>query len=213
LLTGFNTDIEFGGKTYHVQTEDREGDDRIFESLVYVQGRILDAYRTRYANLIDKGYDEDSLASVLEAQHKRIIRWIKNGRYDPEAVQPFGEGIITDRSFDDVVLEFLKEEVGQEELEIRVEELGNVASGWTGALRVTLRSSRLNRPLADAPVMIELERPSEDKPVRLFHGISDRKGVVLAEVTLPDAPEGSQVRVVVDTELGVVESRLPLPNG
>jgi hypothetical protein len=212
LLTGFNTDIEFGGKIYHVQTEDREGDDPIFESLVYVQGQILDAYRTQYANLIDKGYDQASLASVLEAQHKRIIRWIKNGRYDPEAVHPFGEGIITDRSFDDLVLEFLKEEVGQEELEIRVEELGNLASGWTGALKVTLRSSRLNRPLAAAPVMIELERPSADKPVRLFHGLSDQKGVVLAEVTLPDAPQGSQVRVVVDTALGVAESRLPVSN-
>ena len=107
MLTGYNTDVKFADKTYHVQTEDREGDDPIFESLVYVQGQILDAYRTRYANLVEKGFDQEALASVLEAQHNRVMRWIKNGRYDPEFVRPFGEGIISERSFDEVVLGFL----------------------------------------------------------------------------------------------------------
>jgi len=210
LLTGFNTDIPFNGKTYHVQTEDREGEDPIFESLVYTQGQILDAYRTRYANLVAKGYDQKALAAVLESQHKRIIRWIRNGRYDPEAQRPFGEGIISDRSLDEVVLEFLKGESAEETADLRLEEVGALVPGWTGALRATLRTSKLTRPMEGCPVLVELLLPGEETGMRLAEGMSDDQGVFLAEVTLPDAPVGSDVRVTVATPLGTVEGRLPL---
>jgi len=210
LLTGFNTDIPFNGKTYHVQTEDREGDDPIFESLIYTQGQILDAYRTRYANLVAKGYDQKALAAILESQHKRMIRWIKNGRYDPEAQHPFGEGIISDRSLDEVVLEFLQDECAGETAHLRVEEVGALAPGWTGAVRATLRTSKLSRPLKGCPVLVELLVPGEDTGLRLAQGESDGQGVFLVEVTLPDAPAGSEVRITAATPLGTVESRLPL---
>jgi len=210
LLTGFNTDIPFNGKTYHVQTEDREGEDPIFESLVYTQGQILDTYRTRYANLVDKGYDKKALAAVLESQHKRIIRWIRNGRYDPEAQRPFGEGIISDRSLDEVVLEFLQNERAGETADLRLEEVGTLAPGWTGALRATLRTSKLSRTLAKCPVVVELLAPGEETGLRLAQGDTDDQGVFLVEVTLPDAPAGSEVRITVATPLGTVEGRLPL---
>ena len=208
MLTGFNTDIPFNGKTYHVQTEDREGEDPIFESLVYTQGQILDAYRTRYANLVAKGYDQKALAAVLESQHKRIIRWIKNGRYDAEAQHPFGQGIISDRSLDEVVLEFL--EGARETADLRLEEVGSLAPGWTGALRATLRTSKTSQPLGGCEVVVELLAPGEDTGSRLAQGESDGQGVFLAEVTLPDAPAGSEVRVTAATPLGTVEGRLPL---
>jgi hypothetical protein len=210
LLTGFNTDIPFNGKTYHVQTEDREGDDPIFESLVYARGQILDAYRTRYANLVAKGYDLKALAGVLESQHKRIIRWIKNGRYDPEAQHPFGEGIISDRSLDEVVLEFLQAEGAGETADLRVEEVSALAPGWTGAVRATLRTSKLSRPLAGCPVVVELLAAGKDSGARLAQGETDGQGMFLVEVTLPDARKGAEVRVTVATPLGTVEGRLPV---
>ncbi len=208
MLTGFNTDIPFNGKTYHVQTEDREGDDPIFESLVYTQGQILDAYRTRYANLVAKGYDQKALAGVLESQHKRIIRWIKNGRYDPEAQHPFGEGIISDRSLDEVVLEFLQG--ARETADLRLEEVGTLAPGWTGALRATLRTSKLSQPLGACAVVVDLLAPGEDTGMRLAQGESDDQGVFLVEVTLPEVPPSFEVRVTATTPLGTVEGRLPL---
>ncbi len=208
MLTGFNTNIPFNGKTYHVQTEDREGDDPIFESLVYTQGQILDAYRTRYANLVAKGYDQKALAGVLESQHKRIIRWIKNGRYDPEAQHPFGEGIISDRSLDEVVLEFLQG--ARETADLRLEEVGTLAPGWTGALRATLRTSKLSQPLGGCAVVVDLLAPGEDTGMRLAQGESDDQGVFLVEVTLPEVPPSFEVRVTATTPLGTVEGRLPL---
>ncbi len=210
MLTGYNTDVEFAGKVYHVQTEDREGDDPIFESLVYHKGQILDSYRTHYANLVAKGYDQGALATVLESQHKRIMRWIKNGRYDPDVVKPFGEGIISDRSFDEVVLKFLNNEATQETPEIRVEAVGSIAPGWTGAVRATLRTDRLNRPMGGCPVRVELAYPGDEKMVPLAQGDTDAKGTFLAEITLPEAPSGSEIVVTADTNLGAAAGRLPL---
>jgi hypothetical protein len=210
VLTGFNTDIPFNGKTYHVQTEDRVGDDPIFESLVYTEGQILDAYRTRYANLVEKGYDQEKLAAVLESQHKRIIRWIKNGRYDPEAQKPFGQGIISERSLDEVVLEFLQQETACEKADLQIEEVGALSPGWTGAVRIHLRSTKLSRPLGGCPVVVELVAAGEDTGVQLAQGETDEHGVLLLEVTVPDAGAGATVRTTASTPLGTVDAHLPL---
>jgi hypothetical protein len=155
--------------------------------------------------------DERRLAGMLEAQHKRVIRSIKNGRYDADGVKPFGHGIITDRYLGDVVLEFLHEQAAKEKVEIHAEPLGEITPGWTGALRVTLRTDILGRPVADCGVVIMHEPPEGDaRPVRLFQGKTDAKGIVLAEVTPPDVPGVGELRIVAHDERGEVEVRLPL---
>ena len=90
MITGFNTDIRFNDKVYHVQTEDRGVDNPILESLVYLKGQILDAVQSPYSDRFPDGIDQDALATLLEAQHKQVIRSIKNGRYDPDGIKPFG---------------------------------------------------------------------------------------------------------------------------
>ena len=215
MLTGFNTDIEFNGKVYHVQTEDRGGsEDPIFESLVYVKGHILESHRSRYGNLVSKGYGDEKLAQVLEAQHKRVIRYIRNGRYDPETIRPFGEGIISDRSFDEVVLDFVHEQAKGEKPVLEVEQPeGELVAGWTGSLKVSLRSDELSRSLGGCRVLIELVSDSP-KPLRtLFDGETDRMGSVLAEVAVPDVKAKSRVRVWAETSLGDVEEILPVKKG
>ena len=46
MITGFNTDIEHGGVTYHVQTEDKGLETPLILSLVYVGGAIIASKRT-----------------------------------------------------------------------------------------------------------------------------------------------------------------------
>ena len=211
MITGFNTDIQFNGKVYHVQTEDRGRDNPLLETLVYVKGQILDAQRTSYAEQLPAGVDERRLAAMLEAQHKRVIRTIKNGRYDPTGVKPFGHGILTDRHLGEVVLEFMQGEAAKETVEIQAEPLGAIAPGWTGALRVTLRTDLLGRPVAGCTVIITHEPPDGGgKPVRLFQGKTDAKGTVLAEITPPDVPGLGDLRIVALDERGELEVRLPL---
>lgn len=80
MITGFNTDVEHDGITYHVQTEDKGLQSPLILTLVYHGGAILAARRTPYDDLIDKGFQESTLAERLARQHKLICAAIKVGR-------------------------------------------------------------------------------------------------------------------------------------
>ena len=82
MITGFNTDIEHGGKTYHVQTEDKGLGHPILLSLVYVGGEILASKRTPYDDLVAEGFDEKALAERLQRQHKLICAALRAGRIE-----------------------------------------------------------------------------------------------------------------------------------
>jgi hypothetical protein len=82
LLTGFNTDVEYGGVVYHVQTEDKGLQTPFILSLVYTGGAILASKRSPYDDLIAEGFDESVLAGRLSRQHKLICAAVHAGRIE-----------------------------------------------------------------------------------------------------------------------------------
>lgn len=82
MITGFNTDIEFEGVTYHVQTEDKGLSTPIILSLVYDRGTILASKRLPYDDLLENGFDENQLAERLQRQHRLMCAAIQAGRID-----------------------------------------------------------------------------------------------------------------------------------
>jgi hypothetical protein len=82
VITGFNTDIEHDGVTYHVQTEDKGLDSPIILSLVYVGGTILASKRSPYQDLIATGFSDEVLSERLKRQHRLICAAINSGRID-----------------------------------------------------------------------------------------------------------------------------------
>src|SRR5215475_9244762 len=80
MLTGYNTDVEYDGVVYHVQTEDNGIDKPFILSLVYVGGEILVSKRAPYDDLIEKGFDDAVLLERLQRQHKLICAAILAGR-------------------------------------------------------------------------------------------------------------------------------------
>jgi len=82
VITGFNTDIEHDGVTYHVQTEDKGLDSPIILSLVYVGGTILASKRSPYEDLIATGFSDEVLSERLKRQHRLICAAINSGRID-----------------------------------------------------------------------------------------------------------------------------------
>lgn len=82
MITGFNTDIEYEGVVYHVQTEDKGLDSPLILSLVYVGGEVLASKRSRYEDLIASGFDEELLAKRLKRQHRLICAAINAGRLE-----------------------------------------------------------------------------------------------------------------------------------
>ena len=82
VITGFNTDVEYQGVTYHVQTEDKGLDTPMILSLVYQRGTILASKRSPYNDLLEEGFDEKVLAERLQRQHKLICAAVRAGRLE-----------------------------------------------------------------------------------------------------------------------------------
>lgn len=82
MITGFNTDIEYEGVVYHVQTEDKGLESPLILSLVYAGGAILASKRSRYEDLIESGFNEEALAQRLKRQHRLICAAINAGRIE-----------------------------------------------------------------------------------------------------------------------------------
>jgi hypothetical protein len=83
MLTGYNQDVQAGGETIHVQTEDKGRDKAIVETLVYRGGTIIAAKRTSYADqLAAGGLNDDILSEMIKKQHQIIIAIIKAGKVE-----------------------------------------------------------------------------------------------------------------------------------
>ncbi|MBV9216645.1 MAG: hypothetical protein JO053_10750 [Acidobacteria bacterium] len=80
MIAGFNTDIEFDGTVYHVQTEDKGAPHYMIMSLVYDKGTILASKRVKYDELGPIALDEKELAERVSRQHKLICAAVKAGR-------------------------------------------------------------------------------------------------------------------------------------
>lgn len=82
MITGYNTDVEYGGIVYHIQTEDKGVEHPIILSLVYVDGAILASKRSPYDDLIIGGLDKEILTQRLQRQHKLICAAVRAGRIE-----------------------------------------------------------------------------------------------------------------------------------
>lgn len=199
MVTGFNTDVEYNGRIYHVQTEDKGASNPVIESLIYVGGEILASRKTPYSDLLQAGSRGEALSERVEAQHQRMIMDIRQGKYDPEGVQPFGAGIISDRGFEEVVLEYLASELGSEALQIAVDSPSEFTEGEAVDLVLRARGELSARPVLGVAVAVRLLTPL-DKPRTLAEGKTDEKGTLHLPLTIP-AVEGDAA-VLLQATLG-----------
>lgn len=195
MVTGFNTDVEHEGRVYHVQTEDKGVDNPIIETLVYRGGEILAAVRSSYADLKPGGFDGAAIASRIEAQHNQIILDVRGGKFEVRKPRPFGEGIITSRSFDEVVLDFLRSELGEDPLVVAVQEPQVLPEGSTVRLVVLVRRARSQAGVGQADVRARL-LSSAAKPRNLGQGKTGPDGVAAFEIALPEIGRGAAVLLV-----------------
>jgi hypothetical protein len=194
MVTGFNTDVEHEGRVYHVQTEDKGTDNPIIETLVYRGGEILAARRSTYADLKASGWDETIIAGRIEEQHNQVIADVRAGRFEPRRPRVFGEGIVTNRSFDEVVLDFLRSEMGPDPLVISVIEPRSIVVG-AGRLEVLVTRAHSGDGVKDAEVRIKLITTA-GRPQALAQARTDATGRAAIEVTVPAVARGAAALVV-----------------
>lgn len=82
MITGFNTEIPYGGTVYHVQTEDMGHRYHRIITHVFQGGAILMSKKTDYTQLVAEGYDETKVLGLMQEQHRTIIRVIQSGKLE-----------------------------------------------------------------------------------------------------------------------------------
>jgi len=102
MITGFNTDIQYRGVVYHVQTEDKGTENPLIETLIYKGGEILGSRRLPYADLSSRD-NEDAITKLMEDQHTEVIAQVKRGKFAPEG----DKTVLEDLSLDQIVLAYL----------------------------------------------------------------------------------------------------------
>jgi hypothetical protein len=115
MLTGLNTDAEFQGKVYHIQTEDGGLSNPVVITLLYQGGAILSKQKTSYAEILNAQNLKGILKGLMEEQHKQMIEDLKAGRLPSLTGLGAPKPVTTnspspseaDMSLDDMIQEYL----------------------------------------------------------------------------------------------------------
>ena len=82
MLPGFNHNIKYKDKIFHIQTEDNGEDNPLVISHIFVGGNIIATKKTDYSNLLGKEGFRDKLREIMERQHKELIKELITGKFD-----------------------------------------------------------------------------------------------------------------------------------
>lgn len=185
MITGYNTDITHNERVFHVQTEDRGVDNPVIESLVYTGGKIVHRHDQDYGWLLREGYNEKAVQELVDGQHRKMIRDIQGGKLDPEGPPPFGAGIISDKDFDELVLEFVQDQVANEGIEMVSEGQPVPKAGDLLVLSLLVRTDVRCKPVDRARIVIRARKAGRKRFLTLFDGKTDDDGRARAGLEIP----------------------------
>ena len=198
MITGYNTDVRHGNRVFHVQTEDKGLSNPKIETLIYVGGEILDSYRGAYDDLLaEPPVPENAIQGRMDAQHKAIIRDIKNGKYDTTPLDPQAaeQTVFNDRPLDQTILEYLSTEGDADTLELVLEEPLAPTFGQLFVFKVRTRLCISQAPLPGADVTLRIISNLK-KAAILTSGKTDQEGLYTASVELPASQPGHCALVI-----------------
>ncbi len=82
--SGFNHNIKYKGKTFHIQTEDSGLANPHIVTHAFIGGVILDTVRQDYGDILGKEGWEDTRRDRMKAQHLEEIRKLFSGAFDSQ---------------------------------------------------------------------------------------------------------------------------------
>jgi hypothetical protein len=113
MVGGFNTNVRYRERTYHVQTEDSGAESPNIITLLYQGGAILFSRKSSYAEHVGAADRESVVRQMMEEQHRSMVQSLKTGKLDDklgaagEVPVAFGAGLIGERRLDELVLELI----------------------------------------------------------------------------------------------------------
>jgi len=204
VITGYNTDVEYDGVVYHVQTEDKGLQAPIILSLVYVGGEILASKRTPYGDLVSRDFDEELLVKRLQRQHKLICAAVHAGRIEDLKHMTERDSALaanqTERQSSD---QFSSSEptVDDDGLVVRLIAEPDLRGGQTVNLRLLVtRTGRAGREPAPLVPVVVKTLGTTFAPQTNF-STTDERGVAAISISLPDFNAG-RAALLVQAESG-----------
>jgi hypothetical protein len=223
VLTGFNTDIEHSGTTYHVQTEDKGRGNPLVESLVYTSGEILYTRRTPYDELVEQDVDREAIATLMERQHRSIVDAVQTGGLARltgkiEQIAADDDTTITHReiepvaseepSLDQVILDYLESQRDQAHLILRASIEHDFAYGGLAPISVLAVDSVAHSPQAGVKVSVLFKSTAEPRRLVLAEGETGEDGIFSADADMPEFADGtSAVVITAESDLGSSEMK------
>lgn len=91
MHSGFNHNIRYKGRIFHVQTEDEGAGAAQVVTHVFLGGAILDTARNSYRALLEQPDWRDAVRDLMKAQHLEEIRKIYSGALDERVRELLGD--------------------------------------------------------------------------------------------------------------------------
>jgi hypothetical protein len=88
MLSGFNHNLKYKGKIFHIQTEDGGKDNPQILTHAFLGGVILDTVRQAYNDLLENPDSQETLRGRMKAQHLEEIRKLFSGAFDAQTETP-----------------------------------------------------------------------------------------------------------------------------
>jgi predicted glutamine amidotransferase len=120
MQLGFNENVIHNGVMYHAQTEDGGKKNPVITTLLFKEGSIISSKRTSYADIIKSDKLQVVVKEIMRDQHGTMLKNLKDGVFDKkeEKVEPQVKGaekveekkgapLVSEKSLDDVILEYL----------------------------------------------------------------------------------------------------------
>jgi len=87
MFPGYNHNVKYQERIFHVQTEDSGVANPHIITLLYYGGNILDRVKNSYAERVKAPDFNDAIPKLMQQQHKDVMRGLITGKYDQRIVE------------------------------------------------------------------------------------------------------------------------------
>jgi len=84
MLLGFNTNIPYNRKLYHIQTEDKGLKSPMIITCIYLKGKIIASKNLSYADIVKKADCKARVKKLMAVQHIKMMKNLLEGKYTGE---------------------------------------------------------------------------------------------------------------------------------
>lgn len=88
MILGFNSEVRYKGRTYHIQTEDSGAQNPVIITHLFSSGTILVTRRTEYGDALGRPDLADHVRALMREQHRTVYEALLAGELDEALRKP-----------------------------------------------------------------------------------------------------------------------------